>query len=67
MAVRRPSLRPPKARLHKAHRALHRARTALRRSAVDYFRGGVSDWLAFSALLLTVPALTYLTVLMPMW
>ncbi len=67
MAVRRPSLRPPKARLHKARRALHRARTRLRRSAVDYFRGGVSDWFALSALLLTVPALTTFTVLMPMW
>lgn len=67
MAVRRPSLTPPKARLHKTRRAWHRARTRLRRSAVDYFRGGVSDWLAFSALLLTIPALTVLTILMPLW
>ena len=67
MAVRRPSLTPPKARLHKTRRALHRARTRLRRGAVDYFRGGVSDWLAFGALLLTIPLLTALTVLMPLW
>lgn len=67
MAVSRPSLTPPKARLHKARKALHRARTGVRRSAVDYFRGGVSDWLALSALLLTVPALTFLTVRMPLW
>ncbi|MGH3312597.1 MAG: PP2C family protein-serine/threonine phosphatase [Streptomyces sp.] len=67
MAVRRPRLAPPQARLHKARKALHRARTVLRRSAVDYFRGGVSDWLALGALLLTVPALTSLTVLMPVW
>ncbi|OEU87638.1 hypothetical protein DB35_28605 [Streptomyces abyssalis] len=67
MAVRRPSLTPPRARLHNTRRAWHRARTGLRRSAVDYFRGGVSDWLAFSALLLTIPALTVLTVMMPLW
>ncbi|GGO47337.1 membrane protein [Streptomyces daqingensis] len=67
MAVRRPSLAPPKARLLKARKALHRARTSLRRSAVDYFRGGVSDWLALGALLLTIPVLTGLTVLMPLW
>ncbi|HWM35841.1 MAG TPA: serine/threonine-protein phosphatase, partial [Streptomyces sp.] len=67
MAVRRPSLAPPKARLHKARKALHRARTRLRRSAVDYFRGGVSDWLALTALLLTIPSLTVLTVLVPLW
>jgi hypothetical protein len=34
---------------------------------VDYFRGGVSDWIAFAGLLLTVPALAALTVWKPLW
>ena len=33
----------------------HRARTALRRSAVDYFRGDGSDWVALAGLLVTDP------------
>ncbi|AZM89171.1 MULTISPECIES: PP2C family protein-serine/threonine phosphatase [Streptomyces] len=45
----------------------HRARTALRKSAVDYFRGDASDWLAFAGLLLTVPAIACGTLLMPVW
>jgi hypothetical protein len=45
----------------------HRARTALRKSAVDYFRGDASDWLAFAGLLLTVPAIACGTLMMPVW
>ncbi|MCX5378349.1 PP2C family protein-serine/threonine phosphatase [Streptomyces sp. NBC_00091] len=45
----------------------HRARTAMRKSAVDYFRGDASDWLAFGGLLLTVPAIACGTLLMPVW
>ncbi|MEU3407365.1 MULTISPECIES: PP2C family protein-serine/threonine phosphatase [unclassified Streptomyces] len=45
----------------------HRARTALRKSAVDYFRGDASDWLAFAGLLLTVPAIACGTLLLPVW
>ncbi|MFF5444646.1 PP2C family protein-serine/threonine phosphatase [Streptomyces sp. NPDC012888] len=45
----------------------HRARTALRKSAVDYFRGDASDWLAFAGLLLTVPAMTFGTLMLPVW
>ncbi|MET9700644.1 PP2C family protein-serine/threonine phosphatase [Streptomyces sp. NPDC006529] len=45
----------------------HRARTALRKSAVDYFRGDASDWLAFGGLILTVPAITWGTLLLPVW
>lgn len=67
MAARRPGLTPSTARWHQASKALHRARIAVRRSAVDYFRGGASDWLALAGLLLTVPALAFLTVLLPTW
>ncbi|QES50160.1 hypothetical protein DEJ50_22350 [Streptomyces venezuelae] len=45
----------------------HRARTVLRKSAVDYFRGDASDWLAFAGLLLTVPAITCGTLMLPVW
>ncbi|MET9883649.1 PP2C family protein-serine/threonine phosphatase [Streptomyces sp. NPDC006430] len=45
----------------------HRARTALRKSAVDYFRGDASDWLAFAGLLLTVPAIACGTLVLPVW
>ncbi|MFD7559726.1 MULTISPECIES: PP2C family protein-serine/threonine phosphatase [unclassified Streptomyces] len=45
----------------------HRARTALRKSAVDYFRGDASDWLAFVGLLLTVPAIACGTMMLPVW
>ncbi|MFG3258027.1 PP2C family protein-serine/threonine phosphatase [Streptomyces sp. NPDC048172] len=67
MAERRAGPSPLTARLHHAHKALHRVRTNLRRSAVDYFRGGASDWVAFAGLLLTIPALTCATVLTPLW
>ncbi|MFJ1562967.1 PP2C family protein-serine/threonine phosphatase [Streptomyces erythrochromogenes] len=46
---------------------LHRGRTALRKSAVDYFRGDASDWLAFIGLLLTVPAIAFGTLMLPVW
>jgi hypothetical protein len=39
----------------------------VRRSAVDYFRGGASDVVALTALLLTVPALAGATLWMPLW
>ncbi|WKV73946.1 serine/threonine-protein phosphatase [Streptomyces sp. PCS3-D2] len=45
----------------------HRGRTALRKSAVDYFRGDASDWLAFGGLLLTVPAIAFGTLMLPVW
>ncbi|MFJ7156117.1 PP2C family protein-serine/threonine phosphatase [Streptomyces sp. NPDC101118] len=48
-------------------KAAHRARTGLRRSAVDYFRGDASDWLAFTGLFLTVPAIACGTLVMPVW
>ncbi|MFI8965661.1 PP2C family protein-serine/threonine phosphatase [Streptomyces sp. NPDC053493] len=44
-----------------------RARTALRRSAVDYFRGDGSDWVALAGLLLTVPAIAVGTLVNPVW
>ncbi|MGW4309756.1 PP2C family protein-serine/threonine phosphatase [Streptomyces californicus] len=46
---------------------VHRARNGLRRSGVDYFRGDGSDWIALAGLLLTVPAITFATVLSPVW
>ncbi|MFC9581673.1 PP2C family protein-serine/threonine phosphatase [Streptomyces yangpuensis] len=45
----------------------HRGRTALRKSAVDYFRGDASDWLAFVGLLLTIPAIACGTIMLPVW
>ncbi|WP_328790432.1 MULTISPECIES: PP2C family protein-serine/threonine phosphatase [unclassified Streptomyces] len=45
----------------------HRGRTALRKSAVDYFRGDASDWLAFGGLLLTIPAIACGTLMLPVW
>ncbi|MET9691795.1 PP2C family protein-serine/threonine phosphatase [Streptomyces sp. NPDC006514] len=45
----------------------HRCRTALRKSAVDYFRGDASDWLAFGGLLLTIPAIACGTLMLPIW
>ncbi|OEV02759.1 PP2C family protein-serine/threonine phosphatase [Streptomyces oceani] len=67
MAARRADTAHATARLHRAYKAGHRARTALRRSAVDYFRGGGPDWLAFGVLLLTVPLLTWGTISYPVW
>ncbi|MFD6940298.1 MULTISPECIES: PP2C family protein-serine/threonine phosphatase [Streptomyces] len=45
----------------------HRARSSMRKSAVDYFRGDASDWLAFAGLLLTVPAIACGTLMLPVW
>lgn len=45
----------------------HRARTSLRKSAVDYFRGDASDWLAFAGLLITIPAIACGTMMLPVW
>ncbi|RKN37643.1 PP2C family protein-serine/threonine phosphatase [Streptomyces hoynatensis] len=61
------STAPRADRWHRARKAVHRARTGLRRSAVDYFRGDGSDWLAFAALLLTVPLFGGATVAWPDW
>ncbi|GAA2934898.1 PP2C family protein-serine/threonine phosphatase [Streptomyces thioluteus] len=54
----------PTARMRKA---LHRVRTSVRKAGVDYFRGDGSDWLALSALLLSVPALAIGTIALPEW
>ncbi|WP_329385566.1 serine/threonine-protein phosphatase [Streptomyces sp. NBC_01351] len=51
----------------RARMVSHRARTALRKSAVDYFRGDASDWLAFGGLLLTIPAIACGTIMLPVW
>ncbi|MEU2545575.1 PP2C family protein-serine/threonine phosphatase [Streptomyces roseolus] len=48
-------------------RRARRARVALRRTGVDYFRGGASDRLALAGLLLTIPAIVCGTVLDPVW
>ncbi|MBT2368372.1 serine/threonine-protein phosphatase [Streptomyces sp. ISL-10] len=48
-------------------KAVYRVRTAMRRSAVDYFRGGGSDRIAFAGLLLTIPAITWGTIASPVW
>ncbi len=45
----------------------HRARTSLRKSAVDYFRGDASDWVAFAGLLITIPAIACGTMMLPVW
>ncbi|MBO8198606.1 PP2C family protein-serine/threonine phosphatase [Streptomyces smyrnaeus] len=67
MAERRRRLSAATARSHQAYKAWHRVRTNLRKSAVDYFRGGASDWVALAGLLLTVPALACATILTPLW
>lgn len=60
-------LAPPRPRRSRALKALHRVRVALRRSAVDYFRGEGSDWLALGVLLLSVPLLTVSTLNWTEW
>ena len=67
MARRRAGESPLTARANRLHKALHRARIGLRRSAVDYFRGGGSDWLPLLGLLLTIPALAAGTLMLPVW
>ncbi|NJP68795.1 PP2C family protein-serine/threonine phosphatase [Streptomyces spiramenti] len=54
-------------RRSRTHKAMHRARTLLRRSAVDYFRGGGSDWAPLVVLLLSVPLLAAVTLRWPEW
>ncbi|WP_327183081.1 PP2C family protein-serine/threonine phosphatase [Streptomyces sp. NBC_01334] len=46
---------------------MHRVRTGLRRSAVDYFRGDGSDWIALAFLLLTVPLIAVTTLANSVW
>ncbi|MET9429499.1 MULTISPECIES: PP2C family protein-serine/threonine phosphatase [unclassified Streptomyces] len=53
--------------LARMRKSTRRARIALRKSAVDYFRGDGSDWIAFAGLLLTVPAITLFTIANPVW
>ncbi|MHC3388192.1 PP2C family protein-serine/threonine phosphatase [Streptomyces lavendulocolor] len=48
-------------------RSARRVKVGLRKSGVDYFRGDGSDWIALVGLLLTVPAITLLTVATPVW
>ncbi|MCX5201218.1 serine/threonine-protein phosphatase [Streptomyces sp. NBC_00237] len=48
-------------------KSAHRVRNGLRRSGVDYFRGDGSDWIALAALLLTVPAIAFGTIVLPVW
>lgn len=48
-------------------RGAARARIGLRRSAVDYFRGDGSDWVALAGLLLTVPAIAAASLINPVW
>src|SRR3954468_11748159 len=45
----------------------HRVRVGLRRSAVDYFRGDGSDWVALAGLLLTVPVIAAITLMNSVW
>ncbi|MEZ0095700.1 PP2C family protein-serine/threonine phosphatase [Streptacidiphilus sp. EB129] len=67
MAAAQPEVSPRETVAARGRRALYRARRRLRRSAVDYFRGDASDWLAFAALLLLVPLLTLATLVQPVW
>ncbi|MDV9178639.1 PP2C family protein-serine/threonine phosphatase [Streptomyces sp. W16] len=46
---------------------VHRVRTGLRRSAVDYFRGDGSDWVALAGLLLTIPVIVAMTLANAVW
>src|SRR3954462_15192286 len=45
----------------------HRVRVGLRRSAVDYFRGDGSDWVALAGLLMTVPVIAAITLMNSVW
>ncbi|WP_097233680.1 PP2C family protein-serine/threonine phosphatase [Streptomyces zhaozhouensis] len=58
---------PRESRRMRLRRAVHRARVGVRRSAVDYFRGGGSDWIALTALLLSIPVLALSTAGWPEW
>ncbi|POX38143.1 hypothetical protein C3486_24740 [Streptomyces sp. Ru73] len=48
-------------------KAMHRVRIGVRKTMVDYFRGGGSDWGALAALLLSVPVLAGCTIWHPDW
>src|SRR5437763_1907069 len=45
----------------------HRVRTGLRKSAVDYFRGDGSDWVALAGLFLTIPVIAGVTLVNSVW
>ncbi|GAA2477904.1 PP2C family protein-serine/threonine phosphatase [Streptomyces gobitricini] len=53
--------------LARLRRSARRAKVGLRKSGVDYFRGDGSDWIALVGLLLTIPAITLLTITTPVW
>lgn len=46
---------------------VHRARTGVRKSAVDYFRGDGSDWIALAGLLLMIPLIACFTMIDEVW
>ncbi|MFC8919654.1 serine/threonine-protein phosphatase [Streptomyces sp. WAC05374] len=53
--------------LARMRKSARRVKVALRKSGVDYFRGDGSDWIALAGLLLTIPAITLLTIATPVW
>lgn len=53
--------------LARMRKSARRVKVGLRKSGVDYFRGDGSDWIALVGLLLTVPAITLLTITTPVW
>ncbi|QGV80627.1 PP2C family protein-serine/threonine phosphatase [Streptomyces ficellus] len=53
--------------LARMRKSARRVKVGLRKSGVDYFRGDGSDWIALVGLLLTVPAITFLTITTPVW
>jgi hypothetical protein len=67
MAVGAPGESPRDTIAARGRRALHGARRRLRRSAVDYFRGDASDWLAFAALFALVPVITVASLVDAIW
>ncbi|MEV6107673.1 PP2C family protein-serine/threonine phosphatase [Streptomyces sp. NPDC051940] len=48
-------------------KSLHRVRVSLRRSAVDYFRGDGSDWIALAVLMAAIPLTAWGTITQPEW
>ncbi|MBE1597309.1 hypothetical protein H4687_003438 [Streptomyces stelliscabiei] len=46
---------------------VHRVRTGVRKSAVDYFRGDGSDWIALVGLLMMIPLIACLTLINEVW
>ncbi|MFF8829604.1 PP2C family protein-serine/threonine phosphatase [Streptomyces sp. NPDC015131] len=53
--------------LARMRKSARRAKVGLRKSGVDYFRGDGSDWIALAGLLLTIPAISFLTIATPVW